>query len=388
MPIDENMKEIETKMDTYKNNAMSNIEESIKLAISHISRSVISVSSPSQIDPQDIFDKIAEKVDKSSYEAKLTELSRISQIQKLSTVVDILHKQIKTLGVIQFEIIKNDIEMMNNSIQANQHKQAYLLRQSVNLDTWISSLNPLDFENIDSTFHLKVKDEVLRKISPRNFNLTKSMDKISPLRSVSDLSIKQQMLSRDYKSFDKESPHESSYIKILKGKIENDADINELNKIISIEPKQLDKKESWYSILKHLTPNASKGHNKVMNNTAGFIIESNLKDSSPKNRPEIDMNMTSNFLHSHNKSSEKIKKHLLKSVKQSVNTKISNIKTISKIRIKNLGKRRDRSLLNSKRIKNESPIEQIQNFDGVSSRISNKYGFKSSIQRITKDTPQ
>ena len=82
-----------------RNNAMSNIEESIKLAVSHISRSVISVSSPTQIDPKDIFEKIDEKLDKSIYENYLGELSTVNQVHKLWKVVDILHKQIKTMGV-------------------------------------------------------------------------------------------------------------------------------------------------------------------------------------------------------------------------------------------------------------------------------------------------
>ena len=119
------------------------------------------------------------------------------------------------MGVIQFEIIKNDIERILNSNQANQSKQGYLLKQSINLDAWISSLNPLDFENIDSTFHLKVKDEVLRKLSPKNINSTRSMDKISPLKSVPDLSIRQQIFSKDFRSLYNQLPHESSLLKIL-----------------------------------------------------------------------------------------------------------------------------------------------------------------------------
>ena len=84
------------------------------------------------------------------------------------------------------------------------------------------------------------------------------------------------------------------------------------------------------------------------------------------------MNATSNFLNSKKKSKEKIKKNLLKTIKQSDDSNITNIKTISKIRIKNLGKRRDRSLINSKRAKNESPMGQTLYVENISKRVKDK----------------
>ena len=66
--INKTLNEIQAQMDVYKNNTMSNIEESIKLAVSHVTHSVISVSSPKQVDPDDIFDKIEQKVDKAQFE--------------------------------------------------------------------------------------------------------------------------------------------------------------------------------------------------------------------------------------------------------------------------------------------------------------------------------
>ena len=182
--IDYKIEEIEAKMDVYKQNAMSNIEESIKLAVSHISRSVIAVSSPKQLDFEDILNMINQKVDKPTYEANLTELSRINQLEKLSTVVDILHKQLKTMAVIQFEIIKNEIERHNSTNLANQNKNAFLQKQSINLDAWINTLNPLEYETVDTKFHLKVKDEVLRKLNPQKLSYAKIMEKMNSLKST------------------------------------------------------------------------------------------------------------------------------------------------------------------------------------------------------------
>ena len=182
--IDEKIEEIESKMDIYKQNAMSNIEESIKLAVTHISRSVISVSSPKQIDLEDIINMINQKVDISAYKEDIAQLSTYTQLEKLSTVVDILHKQLKTTAVIQFEIIKNEIERLNTTSLATQNKNAFLQKQSINLDAWISTLNPLEFETVDTMFHLKVKDEVLRKLNPQRFSHAKLIEKMTSLKST------------------------------------------------------------------------------------------------------------------------------------------------------------------------------------------------------------
>lgn len=88
------------KMDMYKNNAMSNIEESIKLAVSHISHSVIAVQSPQDFDPSDVYEKLDQKVNDVVFSSELDTKYNLVQAEKLSLMMDTIHKQLKTMSVV------------------------------------------------------------------------------------------------------------------------------------------------------------------------------------------------------------------------------------------------------------------------------------------------
>ena len=62
------------------------------------------------------------------------------------------------------------------------------MKKSINFDKWISSLDPLDYWNIDTNFHIQVKDSILRKLNPKRMTLTKSLDKIQSATSIRDIS--------------------------------------------------------------------------------------------------------------------------------------------------------------------------------------------------------
>lgn len=57
------IEEINQKMEKYRSNTMNNVEESIKLAVSHISHSVIAVQNPKQFDPEDVYERLNRKVE-------------------------------------------------------------------------------------------------------------------------------------------------------------------------------------------------------------------------------------------------------------------------------------------------------------------------------------
>lgn len=68
-------------MNVYKNNTMSNIEDAIKLAVKYVNRSVLSMSSPKSVDPEDVLKLVNEKVDKSILREKLDEKSNTGDIE-------------------------------------------------------------------------------------------------------------------------------------------------------------------------------------------------------------------------------------------------------------------------------------------------------------------
>ena len=160
------------------------------------------------------------------------------------------------------------------------------------------------------------------------------------------------------------------------GKYDHENDNTDMSKSMTIEQKRIDQNASVLSMKKHIAIKDLKTNKNSMNNTMEFISDQHSKNNSPRYGGENDMTKTANFLHEQMKSKEKIRKHFLKSVKHSVDIKDSNIKSISKIRIKNLGKRRDRSILNSKRLANESGAEvtphRERNANGVREKISLK----------------
>ena len=109
-----------------------------------------------------------------------------------------------------------------------------------------------------------------------------------------------------------------------------------------------------------------------------FLSDQHTKENSPRYGGDNDLTKTAYFLHEQMKSKEKIRKHFLKSVKHSVDSKDANIKSISKIRIKNLGKRRDRSILNSKRVANESPSELVSHLENNANNIKERISVRNS----------
>jgi hypothetical protein len=85
------------------------------MAVSHISHSVISVSSPGQIDPEDIFSKIDEKVDKNEYLSEISEKCETWKVRNLCKFVETGNKQTRTLAVLLTTLIKCFLEMPKES---------------------------------------------------------------------------------------------------------------------------------------------------------------------------------------------------------------------------------------------------------------------------------
>jgi hypothetical protein len=73
----------------------------------------------------------------------------------------------------------------------------------------------------------------------------------------------------------------------------------------------------------------------------------------------------------------KVPAQLVQSIKHSTGDYMSGHRTISKIRIKNLGKRRDRSMINSKRGMNNSPIHISPDSLNNKSRVNAKAQLRS-----------
>ena len=103
-------------------------------------------------------------------------------------MVDTIHKQLKTISVIVGENLKIELEKAKEPSHSTYNKQIFLYKQCINFDKWISSLDPLDYWNIDTNFHIQVKDSILRKLNPKRMTLTKSLDKIQSATSIRDIS--------------------------------------------------------------------------------------------------------------------------------------------------------------------------------------------------------
>lgn len=182
----------------------------------------------------------------------------------------------KALSVLNFEVIKTELDMQNNTEDNFKNKFTFILKQALHLENWITSLNPLDYENIDSTFRLKVKDDVLKKLSPRHQVQARSMDKIRSLGSVSNIAFRKHLSNASYNYIDNSIMKEILKYSTNTNSTENleqETAKKESQRELILGAIPLDPKISQRSIMKTVTPTASKVKTNPLNSTMDFYID-------------------------------------------------------------------------------------------------------------------
>lgn len=102
---------------------------------------------PSSVDMQDVKNLVANKIEKTEFDAQMSMKSNKIDMETNMKAVDILHKQLQHLIVVFLEELRIAVNNTNETWKTQTNKRTILLQQTLSIARWAKKFNP---ENINS----------------------------------------------------------------------------------------------------------------------------------------------------------------------------------------------------------------------------------------------